>query len=107
MARTVVMIELDPREGSGVIPLDWEAFLQPKGEPSKALRGVNAPDLRHAKVLAGVLRRNYDYDRFWMVSPNGDDAPYGQPGSQTIELVVRVQGAEGRVQWPAAVLHGR
>jgi hypothetical protein len=27
---TVVMVEIDPDEGSGVIPLDWQAFLQPK-----------------------------------------------------------------------------
>ncbi len=24
------MIEIDPNEGSGVIPLDWRALLQPK-----------------------------------------------------------------------------
>ena len=93
-------MEQDPREGSGVIPLDWEAFLQPKGEPSKAFAGVNAPDLRHAKALAGVLRRTYNYDRLWMVFPNGGDAPCRQPGLQAIELVVRVQDVEGRVQWP-------
>jgi len=36
---TTVMVEIDPREGSGVIPLDWEAFLQPRGVrslPSRA-----------------------------------------------------------------------
>lgn len=29
--QTVVLVEIDPREGSGVIPLGWQAFLQPKG----------------------------------------------------------------------------
>lgn len=37
---TVVMVEIDPREGSGVIPNDWEAFLQPKGEPTLAVAGL-------------------------------------------------------------------
>jgi hypothetical protein len=32
---TVIMVEIDPNEGSGVIPLDWEAFLQPKGKTSR------------------------------------------------------------------------
>ena len=96
---TVVMIELDPREGSGVIPLDWEAFLQPKGEPTKAVRGINTSALREVKALSGVLRRNYDYDRFWMVFPAGSDAPYRQAGVKSIQLVVRVHDSEGRVVW--------
>jgi len=40
MAGTVVMVEIDPREGSGVIPSDWEAFLQPKGAAARAVRGT-------------------------------------------------------------------
>ncbi|HUR81857.1 MAG TPA: hypothetical protein VM733_13915 [Thermoanaerobaculia bacterium] len=100
----VVMIELDPREGSGVIPLDWEAFLQPKGQPEHAVAGVNTPALRNVKGLAGVLRRNYDYDRFWMVFPSGPDVAYAKPDVTSIELVVRINDQEGRVDWPAAVL---
>jgi hypothetical protein len=80
--------------------LDWEAFLQPKGEPTKVVRGINTPTLREVKALSGVLRRNYDYDRFWMVFPGGLDAPYRQPGVKSIQLVVRVHDQEGRVEWP-------
>jgi hypothetical protein len=34
-----LIVDIDPREGSGVIPNDWEAFLQPKGRPEAAVRG--------------------------------------------------------------------
>jgi hypothetical protein len=102
---TTVMVEIDPREGSGVIPLDWEAFLQPQGQPAAAVRGVNTPHLRNVKALTGVLRRNYDYDRFWVVFPNGPDVAYAKRDVQHIELIVRIHEEEGRVAWPASVLH--
>jgi hypothetical protein len=95
----VVMVEIDPREGSGVIPNDWQAFIQPKGRPGDAVAGVSTPRLRDVKALAGVLRRNYDYDRFWVVFPGGD-APYLQAGVTEVELVVRIHDKEGRVNWP-------
>jgi hypothetical protein len=101
---TVVMIEIDPREGSGVIPSEWQAFLQPKGQAAAAVAGVNTPALRTVKALAGVQRRNYDYDRFWMVFPGGADVAYAKPTVPDIELVVRIHDQEGRVEWPAAVL---
>lgn len=104
---TVVMVEIDPREGSGVIPLDWEAFLQPEGQPLAAVRGTNAPELRTVQALAGVLRRNYDYDRFWVVFPNNSDAGYLKPGVQNIQLVVRIHDKEGRVEWPSSSMHVR
>jgi hypothetical protein len=96
---TVIMIEIDPREGSGVIPLDWQAFLQPRGNASAAVVGVNTPHLRSVKALTGVLRRNYDYDRFWVVFPDAPDAPYLRPGVGVVELVVRIHNQEGRVEW--------
>jgi hypothetical protein len=102
---TVVMIEIDPREGSGVIPLEWQAFLQPKGQAAAAVAGVNTPELRQVKAFTGVQRRNYDYDRFWMVFPGGPDVAYAKPSVQSTELVVRIHDQEGRVEWPAALLH--
>jgi hypothetical protein len=99
---TVVMVEIDPREGSGVIPNDWEAFLQPQGEPDAAVRGTIAPQLRNVKALAGVLRRNYDYDRFWVTFPltRADGKPLFPAGTQNAALVVRILDKEGRVEWP-------
>lgn len=100
-----VMVDIDPREGSGVIPNDWLAFLRPvfndqrQGEP---VRGVNSPHLRNVRAFAGISRRNYDYDRFWMVFPRAydDGTPVVTADTTAIELVVRVSGQEGRVQWP-------
>ena len=102
---TVVMVEIDPREGSGVIPNDWSAFLQPAGtngaEP-RALRGESRPQLREVKALSGVLRRNYDYDRFWVVFTlrHPDGQPLFGAGDTEADLVVRIADREGRVKWP-------
>lgn len=68
VGHTIVMVEVDPREWSGVVPLEWSAFLQPvgadetRGTPS---RGVIASEMRDVPAFQGVLPRNYDYDRFW------------------------------------------
>lgn len=102
---TVVMVEIDPREGSGVIPDDWSAFLQPvlnNGTTGRAIRGQNTPKLREVRALAGTLRRNYDYDRFWVVFPlaHQDGSAVLPASSVTAELVVRIHDREGRVQWP-------
>jgi hypothetical protein len=109
---TVVLVEIDPREGSGVIPLEWGAFLRPKeGEDqstSRIVRGVSTPSLRRSPALAGKLPRNYDYDRFWIVFPLR--TPVGQPlfdeTTSDAELVVRISGKEGRVSWrvPMSIL---
>jgi hypothetical protein len=100
----VIMVEIDPREGSGVIPMDWEAFLQPEDQPAAAVGGVNTPVLRNVKALAGVLRRNYDYDRFWVVFPDSAVAACLESGAKHIELLVRIHDKEGRAQWPASLL---
>ena len=99
-AGVVVLVEIDPREGSGVIPLDWEAFLQPKGRSERAVRGHNAPELRNVKALAGVLRRNYDYDRFWMKFALAQGEAFLTEADSELELVVRIYDKEGRVTWP-------
>lgn len=104
---TVVMVEIDPREGSGVVPLDWEAFLQPQGQPALAVRGAHMPELRNVRALAGVLRRNYDYDRFWVVFPSGPEVAYSRPDVRNIELVVRIYDKEGHVDWPSTILHSQ
>lgn len=101
----VVMVEIDPREGSGVIPNDWSAFLQPVlagGRSGRPVRGISAPNLRDVRALAGVRRRNYAYDRFWVTFPatHDDGAPVLSDEASHAELVVRIAGNEGRVRWP-------
>jgi hypothetical protein len=100
---TVVMVELDPNEGSGVIPTDWSAFFQPKGNtsPTDGVRGVQKPELRKMRVFQGVMRRNYDYDRFWVVFPlaRDDGKALVGPDKNEVELVVRIYDREGTVSW--------
>ena len=104
----VVIVEVDPREGSGIIPSDWSAFLQPvmSGKAGRSVRGVNTPRLRDVQALAGVLRRNYDYDRFWVVFPTSleDGSPVWPPASTEVELVVRILDREGTVRWPMTLI---
>lgn len=102
---TVVMVEIDPREGSGIIPADWAAWLQPAGAGDTAgtpVRGELAPQLRELPAFQGVLRRNYDYDRFWVRFPmaHASGEPVLPRGTSHAELVVRIAGKEGRVKWP-------
>lgn len=102
---TVIMVELDPNEGSGVIPDDWAAFLQvagPEGAIVRAVRGSSTPSLRTVKALGGVKRRNYDYDRFWVVFPlqHEDGRPLFTGQDTMAELVVQIHDREGRVRWP-------
>lgn len=99
---TVILVEIDPREGSGIIPNDWAAFLRPKGDgSSRAVPGANHPELRNVKALSGTYRRDYAYDLFWLVFPlvTSEGEPLFADGDQEAELVVRVGGKEGRVSW--------
>ncbi|MGE0361146.1 MAG: hypothetical protein AB7H93_09880 [Vicinamibacterales bacterium] len=102
---TVVVVDIDPNEGSGVIPTDWEAFLRPKDAPSESgqfARGIVAEELRKVRALQPIAQRNYDYDRFWVVFPlkTDDGRPlFGASDSQA-ELLVRIYNREGTVTWP-------
>ena len=104
---TVILVEIDPREGSGVVPRDWLSLLRPKREretsaPPLRSRGTSVPKLRKLKGLAGVMLRDYDYDVFWvvfsLVSASGE-ALFSN-SSREAELVVRIRGKEARVHWP-------
>jgi hypothetical protein len=100
---TVVMVEIDPDEGSGVIPLEWQAFLQPKDLREGALQpatGVSTPKLRAVKALAGVIERDYNYDVFWMVFRLANEGqPIFSESVKEAELVVRIYSREARVSW--------
>lgn len=100
----IIMIELDPNEGSGVIPLDWRAILQPRGlRPGApgAISAIKAPQLKGVKALAGVARRDYDYDVFWVVFPftDANGKPVFPADVTELELIVGIYESEGRVFW--------
>ena len=100
----VLLIEIDPREGSGVIPNDWRAMLQPKGldtESNKSIRGIKNQSLRDITTFRGVFTRDYDYDVFWVAFPLQDDKgnPLWTNIPNQLELVVGIYNKEGRVTW--------
>lgn len=100
----VVMVEIDPREGSGVIPLDWRVFLQPKGfKPGAegAVAGVKSPEFRKIKALGGVARRDYDYDVFWVAFPlvSENKKSLFADNLSEFDLFVGIYNKEGRVSW--------
>ena len=102
VADTVVMIELDPEEGSGVIPSDWSAILKPKGaDEGKGAPGTDSPQLRDIRALNGVTRRDYAYEVFGVVFPlkTDDGSPLFAPDDKEAELSVRIHDKVGRVRW--------
>ena len=100
---TVVMVELEADEGSGFIPSSWIAVIHVKGTvpgSDKSVGGVKQR-LRKVRVLAGVRRRNYGYDRYWMVFPfvTGKGVPLFPATARNAEIVVRIHNQEGRARW--------
>jgi hypothetical protein len=97
-----MMVEVDPREGSGVIPNDWSAFLGPVGNDRDVVRGTNTPPLEKVKALRGVYRRDYSYELFWVVFSlkNANGAPLFPSGVTQAVLTVRISSKEGRVSFP-------
>lgn len=101
----VIMVEIDPNEGSGVIPLDWTALLGPEGwgpgQPA-IVKGTSLPRLRDVRALSGVFDRDYDYEVFWLAFPVLTEAgvPLFPETVRAAELAIRIQGKEGRVKWP-------
>ncbi len=100
----VVMIEINPNEGSGVIPLDWRVFLQPKGlapgQPG-AIAGIKSPHLKKVSALSGLYSRNYEYDVFWVTFPLVDEnkEPLLPTDVSDIQLVVGIYSSEARISW--------
>ena len=92
----VMMVEIDPREGSGVIPTDWSAFLGREGNDLDAVKGVSRPSLEKALALRGVYPRDYNYDVFWVVFPLAGSNLFATDVKQ-VTLSVRISGKEGRV----------
>lgn len=101
---TVFLVEIDPREGSGVIPNDWRAILQPKdlkAGADGAVSGVNSPRFQSIKALAGMVRRDYDWDIFWVSFPlvDKDKNPVFPPETAQMQLIVGIYDSEGRLNW--------
>lgn len=98
----VIMVEVDPREGSGIIPNDWSALLGPTGKGSDVVQGVAVPALAGIKGLRGVYRRDYNYEQFWVVFPlkSAKGAALFSSGTAQATLTVRISNKEGSVVFP-------
>jgi hypothetical protein len=99
---SVVMVELDPDEGSGIIPSSWSATLGSvgAGEP-RVVRGERHAGLDSMKGLAGGARRDYNYDIFWVSFPlrKEDGAALFTKVDREAELTVRINDLVGTVRW--------
>lgn len=98
----VILVELDPREGSGVIPNDWRAIIHSKNSAAgKTIRGIEKNSLRNYKALQSVIKRDYDYEVFWisfsLTDKNG--APLWDSVPNELELIVGIKEKEGRISW--------
>ena len=102
MAHTVFLVEIDPNEGSGVIPLDWVAMLRADTSEPAVTRGAKERSLRRVRALAGTHRRDYSYDRFWVAFPliSDDGEVTIPPEAGNVELVVRIRTQTGTVSFP-------
>lgn len=100
----VAMVEIDPGEGSGVVPLDWRIFLQPPGfvpGSDGAVAGGKAPYLRTVKAFSGVKRRDYEYDVFWVIFPltNEKKESVLTDSMGSFEIMVGIYSKEGKTSW--------
>ncbi|HEX9931090.1 MAG TPA: hypothetical protein VGB02_21320 [Pyrinomonadaceae bacterium] len=98
----VILVEIDPREGSGVIPNDWRAFINSKNSAAnESIRGIEKSNLRNYKALQPVVKRDYDYDLFWVSfsfkDKNGVSLWKSVPNE--LELIVGINEKEGKVTW--------
>ena len=101
---TVVMIEIDPREGSGVIPSEWNAFLglrgSKPGEPA-VIKGEKIAKGADIRALSGVYRRDYNYDVFLVAFPLGlkNSELLDTKNIKELELTVNIYNKTGHVVW--------
>lgn len=100
----IVLVEIDPREGSGVIPNDLRLLLQPKGvdaESNRTIRGVKNISLCDITAFKGISARDYDYDMLWVEFSMKDEKgnSFWNNVPTEIELVVGIYNKDGRVNW--------
>ena len=94
----IFQIEIDPREGPGIIPGDWVALL---GNTHHLVRGINSPQLRNLPALAPLAPRDYAYEIFWVVFPTKaeDGQQLFSTADRETELRVQIAGKVGKIRF--------
>jgi hypothetical protein len=97
----LLLVELDPREGSGVIPRDWTARFGPSRAEDRQVVGQVVPDEGTWRRLASAFPRDYSYDIFLLKFPAQVEGghPLFESADTEAELVVRIYNKSGRVRW--------
>ncbi|HWQ92852.1 MAG TPA: hypothetical protein VN673_14340, partial [Clostridia bacterium] len=96
----LVLVELDPREGSGVIPSDWLARFGAGGKQGLAVVGRQIGAEGVWKPLLSAFPRDYSYDAFLLeFSRTFEGAPVLRPADAEAELLVRIHNKQGHVRW--------
>jgi hypothetical protein len=93
-------VELDPREGSGVIPKDWVARFGSPAEPGRAVVGEILPETEIWNLIASAFPRDYAYDVFLVrvAKKTGDRRTLENTDSKA-ELTVGIYNKVGHVHW--------
>lgn len=95
-SRTYVLVEIDPREGSGVIPRGWTSHFGSPGDAEPQVQGtvVDTPEMRE---FLTAFPRDYAYDIFLVEFPVDLENWVG--ANREFELTVRIYDKVGRVGW--------
>jgi hypothetical protein len=96
-----ILVELDPREGSGVIPQDWLARFGPSGVEDRQVAGQLLSEQGSWKKLIGALPRDYSYDIFIVRFPLEvrEGIKVLDASVPEAELKVRIYSKMGSVRW--------
>jgi len=101
----VLTIEIDPDEGSGVIPMsETRFFLQRRGDPEASVRPAEAREVEARDVFRKAGKRDYAYDLFVVAFPRllREGEPLLTEPAGELELVVDIAGKSEILSFPAA-----
>ena len=94
-----LMIELDPREGSGVIPSDWTARLGNEKNSESGHICEKLPDTGPWAQIIRAFPRDYAYDAFLVRVARVDGGKPIITSGLPVELRVHIENKSGTVRW--------
>ena len=98
-SKTYILVEIDPREGSGVIPRGWTANFGPRDSSDSQVPGaVLAADSAWRDFLS-AFPRDYAYDVFFIEFPVNMQGAALTSSNTEVELTVRIYDKVGKVRW--------